>query len=622
MATVSSTGEVQVIGAGNTTISVSSAETNNYNAGIAVYYLQINKATPTLAFEKAELRVAYGEDVRNPLTFITDGVLFFSADSQDIAQVDPETGSVTPLQAGTTTIWVNSPTTDRYEYGTSSYTLIIDKATPILQFKDSSLIKTYGEGISNELTIKTDGGLSYYSSNEDVATVDEKGSVTVKQTGTTTIRVEAAETNKYNAGFAEYTLTINKAKPTITFESNELQIEYGDTVSNPLTFDTDSVLTYISGNTAVATVDKTTGAVTVKGTGTTTITVKSAETDKYEAGSASYKLTIGKSKPQLYFEKGSLSVRYGESTGNKLIRNTDGALTYTSSDPETATVDNEGKLTIFKAGTTTIRVESAETNRYESASAEYTLEVMLAPPTFTFVDDEVEKTYGDPSFVNPFTTNSDGKITYSSNDESVATVDENGNVTITGAGKTKITARVEATDRYVGGGRQFALTVNKAETVLSFEESSITKNIKDGAFKNKLTGADDRIAVYTSSDKSVATVDADGEVRICGSGTTTITVTIPENNNYLEGTASYELTVQGVNSSITYQAKVIGQSAWQSVVKDGEEAGTTGQSLIMEAFKIQLQDADTGEEIAPDLLGVEYRGHIQNKGWINWVANG
>lgn len=51
-------------------------------------------------------------------------------------------------------------------------------------------------------------------------------------------------------------------------------------------------VTYSSSNTGVAKVDETTGAVTLVGAGTTTITATAPATDQYEAGEASYTLTV------------------------------------------------------------------------------------------------------------------------------------------------------------------------------------------------------------------------------------------------------------------------------------------------------------------------------------------
>ena len=51
-------------------------------------------------------------------------------------------------------------------------------------------------------------------------------------------------------------------------------------------------------------------------------------------------------------------------------------------------------------------------------------------------------------------------------------------------------------------------------------------------------------------------------------------------------------------------------------VKDGELAGTTGQSKRVEAVKIKLED-----ELA-EKYDIYYRVHIQDYGWMNWASNG
>ncbi len=55
---------------------------------------------------------------------------------------------------------------------------------------------------------------------------------------------------------------------------------------------------------------------------------------------------------------------------------------------------------------------------------------------------------------------------------------------------------------------------------------------------------------------------------------------------------------------------------WQNWVKNGEIAGTTGQSLRVEAIRIKLNG-----EVAKR-YDVFYRTHVQNIGWQNWVKNG
>ncbi len=79
----------------------------------------------------------------------------------------------------------------------------------------------------------------------------------------------------------------------------------------------------------------------------------------------------------------------------------------------------------------------------------------------------------------------------------------------------------------------------------------------------------------------------------------------------------YEPTDKG---RVTYQSHVQ-DIGWQTSVADGAKSGTTGQSKRMEALRIYLtnpKDAN-GKEITGS---VEYRAHVQDIGWQNWVSEG
>ena len=65
---------------------------------------------------------------------------------------------------------------------------------------------------------------------------------------------------------------------------------------------------------------------------------------------------------------------------------------------------------------------------------------------------------------------------------------------------------------------------------------------------------------------------------------------------------------------VTYQAHV--QSiGWMSSVSNGATGGTTGQHKAMEAFKLSLSNASSGD-------GITYRAHVKDNGWLGWVSNG
>lgn len=75
------------------------------------------------------------------------------------------------------------------------------------------------------------------------------------------------------------------------------------------------------------------------------------------------------------------------------------------------------------------------------------------------------------------------------------------------------------------------------------------------------------------------------------------------------------IRLEGVSGGVTYQAHVQ-NIGWQSPVSNYAWAGTTGQSLRMEAIKINL----TGD--AAKYYDIQYRAHSQNVGWGAWVSNG
>ncbi len=145
-------------------------------------------------------------------------------------------------------------------------------------------------------------------------------------------------------------------------------------------------------------------------------------------------------------------------------------------------------------------------------------------------------------------TLSDKTITWSSDNDKVATVDENGTVTGVAAGKANITATFAGDNEYKTSTASYEIKV-KGAPALSFPQASYTIEMGD-AFAAKLEGLPEGVTpVYTSSNTEVATIDAaTGEVKTVGVGTTTITVTSPNTDIYEEATASYVLTVNRATS--------------------------------------------------------------------------
>ena len=194
---------------------------------------------------------------------------------------------------------------------------------------------------------------------------------------------------------------------------------------------------------------------------------------------------------------------------------------WTSSKKSVATVDKNGKITATsKEGTAVITVTLAS-----KKTAKVTVTVkMIRTTKLTKVQKTLSLTTGKKYTLKPVVTpsNSQEKVTYKSSNTKIATVSSTGVITAKKVGKVTIT---------VQSGKQKAtvtLTVKKAPALKAIKNVPTKKTITKGktyTLKPQLypSGAIAKIT-YTSSNKSVATVDSKGKITAKKKGTAVITV--------------------------------------------------------------------------------------------------
>lgn len=232
-------------------------------------------------------------------------------------------------------------------------------------------------------------------------------------------------------------------------------------------------------------------------------------------------------------------------------------LTWSSSDEEVATVDETGLVTAVGAGEADITVSVADAN---ISSTTHIKVVILptgveAPETLSLeLNGEATKALG--AKITPEDA-TDVKLAYLSSDESVATVDESGNVTAVGVGEctitTTIVADTTATAEDAGVDSEMLVVPEnaKAETKVTVGKAieSITLDSNEGVLTVGNThtikatvfpeDATDKAVTWKSSDESIATVDAEGNVTAKDTGN----VTIMAVNSDGDVSSTYELTV-------------------------------------------------------------------------------
>lgn len=231
---------------------------------------------------------------------------------------------------------------------------------------------------------------------------------------------------------------------------------------------------------------------------------------------------------------------------------------YTSDNENVALVDeNTGDVVLGdEIGTATIKAYFIGNADYKASEAQYTINVVAKPekqePGFYYEEQSVmvslttgTLTTSELYFRNP----NNVAVKFTSNNEDVAEVDEEGIVTLKAVGEATITASFDGDDTYKVGESSCKLVVtdSRNETTLSFPQSEYTVNMATTSWwrdveaecNYSITGI-----VYTSSNPEVA---EESEIPNCfklvGEGETVITAIFEGNGYFKPATASYKLIV-------------------------------------------------------------------------------
>ncbi len=139
------------------------------------------------------------------------------------------------------------------------------------------------------------------------------------------------------------------------------------------------------------------------------------------------------------------------------------------------------------------------------------------------------------------------KITGTAKDYSF-TGSASGEISINWTGNTKGAIYVKSiTIEYTTGG---SVTPSKQEHGLTWSAESYDYTMGEALSAPTLDNPNNLIVTYSSSDKTVATIDAVGTLMIVGAGTTTITATTEGDATYKAGSVSYTLTVIDPNAIV------------------------------------------------------------------------
>lgn len=480
------------------------------------------------------------------------------------------------------------------------------------------------EGFTAPTATATDGNtdlsnlIEYASSDADIVAVDSKtGELTFTNTkfGKAIITATLPKTDTYQTSTDSY-VVVNKDNhiaTSLSFNGTDVTLTEGKTdAGTDFTGYTATeasniagTITYAASGDAVATVNETTGAVTINaavyGTTTITATFTPADPTQYSGSTATYKitnkkavdlseitfdvsednvsgtgkLTLTKSIVKIHTSNGAL----GKYSDYRFYKNSE--TTFSLTDPTRVITSIKfvggstyGKFTTDKpnydktTGTWTGYEESVIFTNTSTSRIDDITQIIVttaekkATPALSFAEATVTKELKEEIIeVQALTkpTDFDGTVTYKSDDDTVAEVVDN-MIELKKTGEVTITATSAATDKYAAGTASYKLVIEDNRTPdadFKFAAESYSADLAEATdgivtfnAANVLQNPNNLKVIYTISPKD-ENVDIDaptGDVIISKRGTYTITATGAATGTYKETTATCTLKV--TNSAV------------------------------------------------------------------------
>ena len=276
---------------------------------------------------------------------------------------------------GTATITVKGNDYSANPANTHTYTVTFMAETNI---SASDVITAYGTTKDIPVTTNNDqSSIEYTVADPGIAKI-ENGKIVPLKAGSTTLTLSQKASKNYTAASKTIKITVNKAQLTVT--ADNATRPYGS--ANP-TF-TLSYTGFVNGETEAALAVKPTATCNATSTspaGTYDITAAGGKSDNYSFSYKKGTLTITSSSVQISISPIG-EKKYGDAAFDLQATspNQETPITYTVADPTVARIDN-GRVTILKAGSTTITARQAASANYGEASASIPLVIKKASLT-------------------------------------------------------------------------------------------------------------------------------------------------------------------------------------------------------------------------------------------------
>lgn len=458
------TGVVTAKGEGSGKVTVTVTDLFGHTKTATTY---VTVRVPVTSIDVTNLTLQVGDEKTLPITInpenAKNGVTIELADPS-LASIDKANWKVIGLKPGKTIITVRG-TNSAGELVEDQAELTIEQLVNTITVTPNPLKLKVGDTYSKFTVVvgpedATNKEVVWKSLHPDIVSVSENGTITGLKKGTATVEISSKD------GHASTTITVEVGSylKEISLKSSEITVKKGDTgdVNKYLIYEPVDAIniknkTFTSSNENIIEVNPD-GTFTAKGVGTATITIKVYDEDGKEYTAI---LTVHVTSP-LEVSASAITMNKGEKRvldENDLTYNpskpaniADYQFSYTSSNPNTVSVDANGLLTAKEVGTATISITLTD-KAGEKYTTSLTVNVKSAAIPLERISAQaitIEK--GDSINVDEYlkyipsnSTNIGDKI-FKSSDSNIVTVDVNGTLEGQRIGEATIFITVFDTD--------------------------------------------------------------------------------------------------------------------------------------------------------------------------------
>lgn len=460
IATVSH-GVVRAQAVGNTTVTVTAPDGSK-----VVFIVAVSAGGFKPGYEadwEAILQVGVADKMSKKLPTVeaTAGKVTWSCADESIAKITGD--SVTAVAPGITYVIAKAPNGSELAFKVTVY------ASPAISFDKDSVSVPTGEVVQANVTVDPedaavdykvtlDGNLAAAGTEYTLSVNGKKISFVPLAAGRFVI-MATAEVNSETAT-AQLVVTAQQEVTKVAFTEDKRNLFVGDTDdllsliqwNDGLSTPYDTSLTWSTGNASVATVDDT-GVVTATGVGRTYVYAKASNGLRAKILVIVDAKVEGVTLSQENYELWVNEIAFIKATPNPANAKYT-KVEYTSDDDTIATVSTDGRIVAKKGGTTYITATITWTdadgnNQTASARAKVFVKTPVKSVEVRRVDTDTNddiyaKKRGETIQLKAVITPAeayDKALTWSSENEDIATVDQNGKVTTVGKGTTYIYAK-------------------------------------------------------------------------------------------------------------------------------------------------------------------------------------